>query len=290
MSSQSATRSSRPGRAPGLARAGIHALVVALCLITIFPMVWMLSTAFKGSTEIFTKDIRFLPRHVIWSNFPDAFTYFPTGHWLLNSISIAFFTTLGKVVLSVPAAFAFARIRFRFGGLLFAIVLATMVVPGVVTIVPNFVMISKLNWLNTQQGVIVPSLANSAFSIFLLRQTMRALPQEILDAARVDGAGHWRALFGIVIPNVRSGIAVVATLAFLGSWNQYLWPLLVLSDLKQKTLAVGMQFFATTSDSSAQLWGPMMATATIAILPPLIVYAIAQKQIIESFVSSGVKG
>lgn len=267
----------------------IHLLVLLLCAVTIFPFFWMLSTAFKQPNEVFTADIRWLPNHPTLRNFPDAFRYFPVAHWFWNSFFIAAATTLGKLVISVPAAFAFGRLRFRFDKVLFAAVLATMIVPGVVTIVPNYVLISRLGWINTPWGVIVPSLPHSAFYIFLLRQYIRTLPQELIDAARVDGASTWTMLWQIILPNIRPGIAVVAILSFLSGWNQYLWPLLVLNDLNAKTLAVGMQFF-TSNTESAQLWGPMMATATLATLPPLLLYALAQKQIISTFVTSGIKG
>ena len=266
-----------------------HGVVIFLCLLTIFPFVWMLSTSFKIPTEVFTKEIRIIPRTPTLRNYPDAFDYFPVAHWFWNSLFIAVMTTAGKLFISVPAAFAFARLKFRGSGLLFALVLGTMIVPTVVTYVPNYVMISQLHWIDTSQGVIVPSIAHSAFIIFLLRQYIRTIPEEILDAARLDGASTWRLLTNMIVPNIRSAIAVVTILSFLSAWNQYTWPLLVLNDLEHKTLAVGMQYFASNAESG-QLWGPMMATAALAILPPLIIYAFAQKQIIETFVNSGVKG
>ncbi|MEJ7838792.1 MAG: carbohydrate ABC transporter permease [Thermomicrobiales bacterium] len=267
----------------------LHLIVIVLCVLTIFPFFWMLSTAFKQADEVFTRDIQWLPENPTWRNFPDAFNYFPVAQWFWNSLAISVLTTIGKILISVPAAFAFARLKFRFDKLIFALVLATMIVPGVVTVVPNYVMVSRLGWMNTWAGVIIPSLPHTAFFVFLLRQYIRTLPQELIDAARVDGATTWQTLVQIVMPNIRPGIAVVAILAFLGAWNQYLWPLLILSDFESKTLATGMQFF-TSNAESAQMWGPMMATATIATLPPLILYALAQKQIINTFVTSGIKG
>ena len=276
-------------RAPTAWRIALHALVVVLCGLTIFPLFWMLSTSFKIPTEVFTKDIRLLPTSPTLENFPDAFRFFPVAQWFWNSFFIAAVTTLGRLAVSIPAAFAFARLQFRGSTLLFAAVLGTMIVPGVVTYVPNYVLVSRLGWINTSWGVIVPSVAHTAFYVFLLRQYIRTLPQEILDAAKVDGATTWQTLWQIVLPNLRPAIAVVTILSFLAGWNQYLWPLLVLNDLEAKTLAVGMQYFASNSES-AQLWGPMMATATLATLPPLIIYAVAQKQIISTFVTSGLKG
>jgi sn-glycerol 3-phosphate transport system permease protein len=272
-----------------LGRGSVHLLVILLCAITLFPMLWMLSTSFKIPTEVFTRDIQLLPRTPTLSNFPDAFQYFPVANWFWNSLLIAVVTTAGKLAISVPAAYAFARLRFRGNNLCFAAVLGTMIVPAVVTYVPNYVLISRLDWINTNQGVIVPSLASCAFYIFLIRQYVRTLPQEILDAAKIDGATTWKTLWHIVLPNIRPAVAVVTILSFLHSWNQYTWPLLVLDDMKSKTLAVGMQVFASNSES-AQLWGPMMATAVLATVPPLLIYILAQKQIISTLVTSGMKG
>ena len=267
----------------------IHVVVIVICAFTIFPFLWMLSTSFKQADEVFTKDLRLLPNAPTWRNFPDAFDYFPVAHWFWNSFGIAVLTTLGKILISVPAAFAFARLRFRGDKALFAMVLATMIVPGIVTVVPNYILVSDLNWMNTWVGVIIPSLPATAFYVFLLRQNVLQLPQDLLDAARIDGASTFKLLLQIVMPNIRPAIAVVTILSFLGAWNQYLWPLLILNDFESKTLATGMQFF-TANVEAAQMWGPMMATAAIATVPPLIIYALAQKQIIDTFVTSGLKG
>lgn len=282
--------SSTPTRWSKLAGKGaVHLLVLFLCAVTLFPMLWMLSTSFKIPTEVFTRDIHLFPSKPTLENFPNAFRFFPVAWWFWNSFFIAGLTTLGKLAVSIPAAFAFARLRFRGGTLCFALVLGTMIVPGVVTYVPNYILISRLNWLNTPWAVIVPSIAGTAFYVFLLRQYIRTLPQELLDAAKVDGATTWKTLWQIVLPNIRPAIAVVTVLSFLSSWNQYTWPLLVLDDTKSKTIAVGIQIFSSNTES-AQLWGPMMATAVLATLPPLIIYALAQKQIISTFVTSGMKG
>lgn len=272
-----------------LGRALLHAIVIVLCFLTIFPFFWMLSTSFKIPTEIFTKDIQIFPHTPTLRNYPNAFRTFPVERWLWNSFGIAVLTTLGKLAISVPAAFAFSRLKFRGDKLLFAMVLATMIVPGVVTVVPNYVMVSRLGWLDSWTGVIIPSLPATAFYVFLLRQSMRTLPQDLIDAAKLDGSSTMQMLWQIVMPNVRPAIAVVMILSFLGAWNQYLWPLLVLNDFESKTLATGMQYFTSNQDS-AQMWGPMMATAVIATIPPLAVFALAQKQIISTFVTSGIKG
>lgn len=270
-------------------RTVLHLVVITLCLLTIFPLFWMVSTAFKVESEIFLPGIRLLPAAPTLDNFPAAFRLFPTGWWFFNSLVIALAIMAGKLAVSLTAAYAFARLRFRGRHLLFALTIATMIVPGVVTIVPTYLIVAQLDWIDTKQGVIIPSIAHTAFYVFLLRQFIITLPQEIIDAARIDGAGPWTTLWLIVMPNIRPAIAVVAVLAFLGAWNQYLWPLLILNDLDNKTLAIAMQFFSANAEAN-QFWGPMMATATLATLPPLVLYAIAQKRIISTFVTSGIKG
>ena len=272
-----------------LGKGSVHVVVLILGFLTIFPFFWMLSTSFKQPHEVFTSDIRILPTDPTLDNFPNAFRYFPVAHWFWNSMGISILTTIGKVLISLPAAFAFARLQFPGKKYLFAAVLATMIVPGVVAIIPNYIFVANRNWLDSWQGVIIPSLPSVAFFVFLLRQNILTLPQDLIDAARVDGATTWKMLWQIIVPNVRPIIAVVTILSFLGAWNQYLWPLLVLSDVESKTLAVGMQLFSGNTES-AELWGPMMATAAIATIPPLILYAFAQKQIISTFVTSGIKG
>lgn len=289
MGSQPVTYRESRQRFPDLDNIGFHLFIVVICAFTVFPFLWMLSTSIKVPGEVFTNDIRILPNVPTWDNYPDAFLYFPVGSWIWNSFGIAVLTTLGKLLMSIPAAFAFGRLRFRGDKLLFAVVLATMIVPGIVTVVPNYIFVSERGWMNTWWAVIIPSLPATAFYVFLLRQNVLQLPQDLLDAARIDGASTMRLLIDIVIPNIKAAIAVVTILSFLGAWNQYLWPLLVLNDFDAKTLATGMQLF-TNNVESAQMWGPMMATAAIATLPPLIIYAFAQKQIISTFVTSGIKG
>jgi multiple sugar transport system permease protein/sn-glycerol 3-phosphate transport system permease protein len=274
---------------PRVGALGFHLVIIIICAFTIFPFLWMLSTSIKEPGEVFTNDFRLIPDVPTWRNFPDAFSYFPVGNWIWNSLGISVLMTLGKLLMSVPAAFAFARLRFRGDKFLFSIVLATMIVPGIVTVIPNYIFVSERGWMNTWAAVIIPSLPATAFFVFLLRQNVLQLPQDLLDAGRLDGASTMRLLMDIVVPNIKPAIAVVTILSFLGAWNQYLWPLLVLNDFEAKTLATGMQFF-TNNVESAQMWGPMMATAAIATLPPLIIYAFAQKQIIATFVTSGMKG
>jgi ABC-type glycerol-3-phosphate transport system permease component len=271
------------------ARAAAHLIVLLMCLLTLLPLLWMLSTAFKAPQEVFSGGFSFVPREPTLANFVEAFRSRPVAAWFVNSLVIAAAVTAGKLAISIPAAYAFSRFRFRGRDALFALVVGTMIVPDAVTIIPNYILVSSLDWLNTPQGVIVPSIAFTGFYVFLLRQAMLALPRDILDAARVDGASSWTTLWRVVFPMIRPAVAVVTVLSFLQAWNLYLWPLLVLNEPETKTLAVGIEYFAATQQG-LQEWGPMMAAATLAILPPLLLFFLAQKRIISAFVESGVKG
>jgi ABC-type glycerol-3-phosphate transport system permease component len=268
----------------------LHLLVIALCFLTAFPLFWMLATAFKNPLEIFSPELRLLPTEPTLQNFPEAFRRQPVGRWVLNSILIAVAITAGKLLISLPAAYAFARLRFRGRNVLFALVVGTMIVPDVIAVIPNYVLVTRFDWIDTPQGVIVPMVAFTGFYVFLLRQAMLALPQDLIDAARLDGASSWTLLWRVAFPLVRPAVAVVAVLSFLSAWNLYLWPLLVLQDTGTKTLTVGMQYLALTPEGGGATWGALMATATLAMAPPLLLYVFAQKAIISAFVESGTKG
>lgn len=272
-----------------LVRGAAHLIILLLGLVTLFPFAWMLSTAFKGPREIFTPDLRLLPHAPTLANFPEAFRSQPVGWWLFNSVAIAAAIAGGQVLLGLPAAYAFARHRFPGRGLLFSVVVGTMIVPYVTTIVPNYISIARLGWLDTRQAAIVPSLAFAGFTVFLLRQAILSLPQELFDAARLDGAGVWRSLWDIAFPLVRPAAAAAFIVAFLWAWDLYLWPLLTLTSDENKTLAVGLPRFIAQQGGPAQ-WGPMMAMAAVATIPPLILFVLAQKTIISAYVTAGLKG
>lgn len=269
-------------------RVTLHLIAISITALMIFPLLWMLSTAFKGPTEIFTKTPQLIPSHPTLSNFTAAFESKPVLNWMLNSTITAGATTILRLLIVIPAAYAFARLRFPHQGLLLSIVIGTMIIPGVVTLIPNYLLVVNLGWINTRTGVVVPMLASSAFFIFLLRQHILQIPTDLYDAASLDGAGLIRALFDIVIPLIRPGILAVAALSFLWGWNAYLWPLLVLPTVSAQTLAVGLGTYASDAES-VQLWGPLMAVALISSIPPLLVFLAAQKQLAQAL-ASGLKG
>ncbi|MDQ3442765.1 MAG: carbohydrate ABC transporter permease [Chloroflexota bacterium] len=269
-------------------RLGLYALAIGMVVLMTFPLLWMVSTAFKGPTEIFTRTPQLIPSAPTFENFRVAFTTKPVGDWILNSTITATLTTLLRLSIAVPAAYVFARLRLPVTRLLLIVVIGTMIIPGVVTLVPNYLLVVRLGWINTWLGVIVPMAASSAFFIFLLRQHIMQIPTDLYDAAELDGAGMVRTLWDIVIPLIRPGLVAVAALSFLWGWNAYLWPLLVLPGPESQTLAVGLGTYASDPEG-AQLWGPLMAVALISSLPPLLLFLVAQKHLATAL-TSGLKG
>jgi multiple sugar transport system permease protein/sn-glycerol 3-phosphate transport system permease protein len=277
-----------PRSGPNWTRITLHIVAFAMTATMVFPLLWMVSTAFKMPDDIFTRTPQLIPTDPTLSNFTPAFDKRPVMNWIWNSTITAGSTTILRLLIAVPAAYAFARLRVPFKGVLLSLVIGTMIIPGVVTLVPNYITIVNLGWINTRTGVVTPMLASSAFFIFLLRQHILQIPTDLYDAASLDGAGPIRTLFDVVLPLIRPGLVAVAALSFLGGWNAYLWPLLVLPTLEAQTLAVGLGSFAGDAEQ-VQMWGPLMAVALISSIPPLFVFFLAQKQLAQAM-TSGLKG
>jgi len=270
-------------------------VLIPAAFVFLLPFLWMVSTSLKQPSEALVPPPVWFPNPIAWVNYPNAVNYIPFFVYLRNTLAISILAMIGAVFSASLVAYSLARIQWPGRHILLLVTIATLMLPYQVTLVPLFLVYKNLGWIGADSPgggmlpLIVPHFFANAYNVFLLRQYFLTLPQEIFDAARIDGAGPWTILWRIVVPNVRPAIAVVTILAFLAAWNQYIWPLLILNQLDPKTLAVGMQFFARNSDST-QLWGAMMATATLATIPPLVLYALAQKRIISTFVTSGIKG
>jgi sn-glycerol 3-phosphate transport system permease protein len=269
----------------GKARA-IHSLLVVACLVMVAPMLWMISTALKPPGEIFAGTFRLWPVHPTLGNFVTAMTQVPMLRLFWNSLLVALVVTGAQSLTSALAAYACAIFRFPGRGLWFGLFVATMMVPFQVTMIPNYLLIARLDLLNTYTGLIVPQVV-TGYGIFMLRQTFKNLPGSLVEAGILDGANSWQILWRIVVPTTRTSIAALSVLFFINTWNQYLWPLLVATDKYMKTLPVGMQEFVSLEGGTN--WGPLMAAASMAIVPALIAYVIAQRYVLESFVTAGLK-
>jgi sn-glycerol 3-phosphate transport system permease protein len=260
-----------------------HALLIGLSLLAIFPVYWMIATSLRPANDIFSTAL--VPTTPTLENYKTVWSTIPIARMLLNTFIMAALITAFQIVTSILASYAFSRWTFPGDKLLFALFALTWLVPFQVTMIPNYVLIAHLNWLDTLTAIIVPQVA-SAFAVLLLYQSLKAFPPELIDAARMDGAGDWGILWRVIVPNLRASLAALSILLFISAWNEYFWPLLVTRSPNNAVVQIGLQMFLTTEGDQ---WGPLMAAATLASLPILLIYIVLQKQIIESFTKSGLR-
>lgn len=264
----------------------LYVVLIFGAVIMAFPFYWMLTTAFKGLAESVAIPPTMWPTTWIWTNFVDAWHAAPFPRYFLNTVIMALGATLGTLITGVLAAYAFARMRFFGKDIIFMMFLATMMIPFEVTLIPDFLIIRTLHWYNTYTALIVPWTA-SVFSIFLLRQFFMSLPKELYEATILDGGTHFQFLYRVAIPLAIPALITVAIFSFLGSWNSLLWPLIVTSSPQLRPIQVGLSAFQGEAGSYYNL---LMAGATLAILPIVILFLIAQKQFVEGIARSGIKG
>ncbi|WP_242657973.1 carbohydrate ABC transporter permease [Lachnoclostridium phytofermentans] len=266
----------------------ITTIVLGLFILTmLFPLLWMLSTSFKLEIDVFNFPIEWIPPKFTLNNYIKIWRgnyNFPLYYW--NTIKVTVLVVLIQIVISSMAAYAFAKLDFKFKNLLFSIFLATMMIPDQVTLVPRFMLLTKMQLLNSHFGLIL-MLSFSVYGVFLLRQSMIALPDTIIEAAKIDGANHFIIFIRIVLPMTKSIIATLAILRFVWTWNDYQNPLIFLRDSKLFTLQLGMQQFASVSGTFYSL---LMAASVCAIVPLLLVFIIGQNYVIEGIASGAVKG
>lgn len=266
----------------------MQVLLFAIGLLVSLPIIIAFLTSFKVPTEVIIYPPDLFP--TVWSiqNYIQAWNSNPFGRFLLNSFIQSGLITIGQVLFSVLAAYAFTFLRFPGREVLFYIVLGSLMVPFELVVIPNFQTISALGWVNTYAGLAVPFLA-SAFGVFLLRQFFRGIPQEYHDAARIDGAGNWLFLWRIIVPLSKGGIGAFAIFSFLSAWNQYLWPLLITDKVTMYTAQIGIRFFMTNVERGAD-WGAVMAGTIIVSAPTLLAFLVAQRHLVRGIAMTGVKG
>ena len=266
----------------------LHSLLILGGVIMLIPFLWMVGTSFKTLDQVFVFPPTWIPNPWVWTNYPEAFTAVPFGRWFLNSLSIAVWTTLGQLFTCSLAGFTFARMRFPGRDLLFLAYIATLMIPLHVTIIPVFVMMNRFGLVDTQWALIVPGLT-SAFGTFLFRQYFLTMPSELEDAAKIDGCGYFRIYRQISLPLARPVLATLGIFTFMGSWNDFLGPLIFLQSKDQKTLTVGLLQFRAEFQGMAN-WPVMMAGAMISLLPILIAFVIGQKYFVRGIALTGIKG
>lgn len=265
----------------------LHAFIIVMALLTLFPFLWMAGTSLKSPEEVFRPGVHLIPANVTWGNYGTALRKVPLWRFLLNGMIVAGGVLALQLLVIIPAAFAFARIEFPGRDLMFVLVLAALIVPGYVTSVPNFLLLSGLRLTNTYWALVLP-FVGSAFGIFLLRQFFRQIPGEILDAALIDGCNTVRLLWNVLLPLVRPAIAAFAVFSVVTHWNDFFWPLIVIQSTHLYTPPAGIAYFAD-SDGGAN-WGAVMAASGIIITPLIIMFVAARRQFIESLAHVSLKG
>jgi len=267
-------------------RIALHAVLIVVGFFMLAPLLWMLSTSLKEPGDIFIYPPQWIPDPVVWQNYVETVTVMPFGRFYFNSTFQAAAVTILQLLTSSLAAFAFARLRFRGRDLLFLLYLGTMMIPFPVTMIPNFIIVRLLGWIDTFKALILPP-AFSAFSTFLLRQYFLSLPIELDDAARVDGASSFRIWWQVLLPLTGPAIATLAIFTFLGQWNNFLWPLIVTNSEHMRTLPVGLAAF---QGQFRVEWHLLMAGSVIALVPILVIYIIGQKWFVRGITLSGMGG
>lgn len=255
-------------------------------LLFIFPFIWMLSTSFKNEMDVLEIPIRLIPKQWNFENYKKVWTENSFLHYYMNSFKVTILTVLGDLCLTSMAAYAFARLKFRGKNIIFALYMATMMIPAQVLLLPKYILFRSLHLTNTHAALILPGIF-SIFSTFLLRQFFMTIPYDLTEAAKIDGAGHFLTFSRVILPLAKPGLTTLVLVSFIWSWNDYINPLIFISDTKKYTLTVGLQLFQRSNGTN---YAVIMAGAVCAVLPVIILFLVMQKQFIESFASSGIKG
>lgn len=254
-------------------------------VVTTLPFLWLGSTALKTQAQVFGMPLTIIPPDPQWGNFAEAWGRAPFTRYYLNTLIIAVVTTAYHVFGSATAGYAFAKYNFWGKRYLFLLILAFLMVPAQVTLIPTFLLVKSLGWVNTYQGIIVPGLAN-VFGIFLMRQYFQSIPNDLIDSGRIDGCSEWRIFFQIVLPLVKPPLAALAIFSFTGSWNAFLWPLVIAQSSDLYTIQVGLAFFTDQAGTQFQL---LMAASFVALVPVILVYLVFQRHFVSGIALTGMK-
>ncbi len=263
-----------------------YVVSVAIAVMVVIPFYWMIITSLKSKGALMALPIQWIPHHPTLQSYRKVFSLFPFGKAILNSLFVSITFTVITVLSSSMAAFAIAKIRFKGAGVFFRMYLMSMMIPTQITLIPLFIIMSRLNLTNTYTSVISPSIF-SAFSIFLLVQNLRSLPDDFMEAARIDGASLWTAFFRVIMPMEKPVLATLVITTFMGAWNDYLWPLVMLSDKNKMTLTLALN---TLNGQYGTEYNVLMAGCLISMIPIIVVYIIAQTQMKQGITAGGVKG
>ena len=264
----------------------LYIMLTLGALFMLLPFVWMSSTSLKPSHEVMVMPPVWIPSEWKFENFVIAFEKAPFARYLWNSIVVTVLSTIGELITTILAAYAFSKLKFFGKDILFSILIATMMIPGEVLLIPNFVTLSNLGWIDRFEALIVPWTA-SIFSIFLLRQFFMSIPNDLHHAAAIDGCNDFRFLWQVMVPLAKPALITILLLKAIGSWNAFLWPLIVTNSTEMRTLPVGLTAFTTEAGTNYEL---LMAASTMIIIPMIILFIILQKYIIQGVARAGIKG
>lgn len=263
-----------------------HAALAAGALVMVIPFLWMVSTSLKTEDQVFVLPPLWFPSRPVFGNYVRLFTEIPFGRYIVNSSFVSISVMIGELATSAISAFAFARLQFWGRDKIFAMYLATLMIPFHVRLIPIFLVMKFLGWLDTYYVLIVPQIF-TVYGVFLFRQFFMNIPQELEDAARIDGCGNVRVLVNIILPLSGPVIATLAVFSFLNSWNDFLWPLVMTTSSSMRVIGVGL---AQLQNEYFTLWTLLMAGSVLALLPTLVVFLIAQKYFVQGIAISGLKG
>ncbi len=266
-------------------RLATHAVLIAVCLVVAVPFLWMIKVSVSPEQDVYTFPPTALPHTLQWSNWPDAWTNVNFPRYFLNSAIMTVTVTLGNLLVCAMAAYAFARMKVPGRDAIFLVVLASIMIPGQVLIIPQFLIMTWLGWVNTYWALIVPPIG-SAFGVFLLRQFFLQIPGDLEDAARIDGCGWFGVFFRIILPLASSGLIALGLLTALGTWNAFLWPLIVTTSQDMFPVQIGLRLFYS---DNFQKWGMTMAATCFVTIPVLILFIIGQRYLVRGIVMTGFK-
>lgn len=269
-----------------LGRILVYMVMILGAIVALLPFFWMLSTSLKNIQDIGNIPPDWIPNPLVTQNYADVWNELPFLNFFWNSTYITLTTVVGQLLICSLSAYAFARLEFRGRDKLFYLYLATMMIPGQVTLIPSFVLMRWLGWIDTPLALIVPGLS-SAFGTFLLRQFFLTIPRELEDAAKIDGEGLFGIYWRIILPLSKPALATLAVFTFLGSWNDFLWPFVVINTPENMTLPVGLSFLQQNYTTQ---WPQLMAGSTMSLIPVIIVFLLAQRYFVEGITLTGLKG
>jgi sn-glycerol 3-phosphate transport system permease protein len=269
-----------------ISRTVLYVVLLALALMVLYPLIFTLFSSFMTEKEVSVFPPPLFPHQLFWGNFKQAIATIPIVRFIVNSFIVSGAIMIAQAITSSLAAYSFAFLNFKFKNALFLLFLSTMMIPWEVTVIPNYLTIKGLGWMDSYQGLIVPFMAG-AFGVFLLRQFFLQLPRELFDAARIDGCGHLRTFFALVLPLSRPALSTLCVYVFLSHWNSYLWPLLITNKPTMRTVQIGV---AMLQHEEVMSWNLILAGVALVLLPSFLLLAFGVKQLIRGITAGAVKG